>query len=143
MPFVIENPTEKDKGMLIDLNIFPYLGKNPKDEEEKQTMTPYNWIIDRENDIALIRGLVDKDFWDRKNFVLLWKKIPIKFEVSYRCENKNKAVYWGMIRDGIPHKLEEYRDCIIIKLKEAIKTYGINGIADSKYNQPKIIEISF
>lgn len=115
---------------------------------------PTRWTINKNKNISLLfkRQGREEDS-DRYYFLLIWKDIPIKFELKLSFPTNN-VEEWELLKfaldqfnvdnnNELSNVLQENRKDIIDDLKEALSIYGFNGNPDDPRNTYAKIQFSF
>lgn len=103
-------------------------------------LKPYRWTINRDENIALIWALQEREEPHEIYFLLLWKDVVISVKLRKSWVD-NKTCNWKLISIDIPESSKQNQSEIVLSLKDALTVYGVDGDPDEPNN--KIVKVQF
>ncbi|PYG85605.1 hypothetical protein LY28_03293 [Ruminiclostridium sufflavum DSM 19573] len=103
---------------------------------------PYQWTINREENIYLIWALREREEPHDYYFLLGWKGtlMPVKLREYWA---KGSPRIWSLLHVKIPEELKVYEHEISKSLKNALTVYAFNGNPSEPFNKTTNVEFNF
>lgn len=97
-------------------------------------LKPYQWTIDREENVFLVWGAQEREEPHDDHFILGWRghPLPVKLRSSWVAGDTRR---WELLSIRIPEDLIDMRFEILQSLKDALTVYGFNGVPDDPFNR--------